>query len=615
VSGTADRYIPISRHGFIGDLHTGALIDDTGSVAWYCPPTFDSPSLFAAILDDAIGGRWRIGPADGGAGTQQYVEDTNVLETHFRRDGDVDLCVTDFMPVAGARGRFSEIHRVVQCSGGSVDVAVRFDPRFDYATRAVTWQRRGAGWLAADADDDVVTLASPPGIEWTVADGALSGRCTLRDGERIALVLRFDDDEVHPLADYDTDRRLTDTLVWWREWASRAQYVGPHVREVRRSLLALKLCCFEPTGAVVAAPTTSLPEVLGGSRNWDYRFVWLRDSAFVLVALARAGYTDEVDAFTHFVKRLCRRADGPHVQTMYRLDGHREMPESELAHFEGYGGARPVRVGNDAAHQFQLDVYGELIEIIYARHRGSPPTEGLWNALRLLVEWTAGHWRDPDWSIWEAREEPRHFVFSKMMAWTALDRGARMAEALGHHADAARWRAEAVLLRTDVLDRGWDASRGTFVQAYDAPELDAAVLVAPQIRFLERTDPRVRSTVDAVRRELGSSHEELIYRYRRPDGLPGSEGAFVICSFWVAHALALMGDVDEAERLFRKLLARATPLGLYGEEIDPDTGAHLGNFPQALSHAAVINTAHVLASMRAKLGTAPTYSLAAGVDA
>ena len=593
-------YIPVHRHGLIGDLHTAALIDDTGSVSWYCAPAFDSSSLFAALLDDAKGGRWRIGPPDRAVGVQSYAEDTNVLETRFQIGSGVELCVTDFMPVGPARGRFSELHRVVSATGGAAEVAIRFEPRFDYATRSVAWQRRGSGWLATDDEDDVATLTGPGGVEWTLDDRGLAGRVTLRDAERVAFVLRFDDDEVHRLADYEPERKLAETTAWWRDWASRAKYAGPYAREVRRSLLALKLCCYEPTGATVAAPTTSLPEVPGGERNWDYRFVWLRDSAFVLYALDRSGYTDEVDAFTHFVKRLCRRADGPHVRTMYRLDGSRDLPESELTHLEGYGGARPVRVGNDAAHQYQLDVYGELIETLYQRHRHSPPTEGLWNALRMLVEWTAGHWRDPDWSIWEARQEPRHFVYSKMMSWVALDRGAQMAQALGHTADAERWRSEAALLHADVIARGWDERRSTFVQAYESTELDAAVLVAPMVGFLDRRDPRIRSTVAAVRRELGSPHEELLYRYRRSDDLPGTEGAFVICSFWLVQATAMIGDVDEAERLFQALLARATSLGLYGEEIDPETGAQLGNFPQAFSHAALINAAHIIARTRAE---------------
>lgn len=592
------RYPAIERHGLIGDLHTAALIDDTGSVSWLCLPAFDSPSLFGALLDADRGGRWRVEPSGGGRGTQRYLPDTNVLETTFSDDGGGTLTVVDFMPVAGARGRFPELHRVVSCRGAAATVAVQFAPHFDYATRPARWQRRGDGWLAADEDDDVVTVVGPPGVVWAADATGVTGELRMEPGQRVAFVMRFDDDEVLRLTDYETDRKLAATVAWWSAWARRSRYRGPYDVAVRRSLLALKLCCYDPTGATVAAPTTSLPEVPGGERNWDYRFAWLRDSAFVLFALDRSGYTEEVDAFTHFVKRLCRRADGPHVQTMYRIDGSRDMPEVELRHLEGYGGARPVRIGNGAAHQYQLDVYGELLETLYARHRHSPPTEGLWRALRLLVEWTAAHWREPDWSIWEARQEPRHFTFSKIMAWTALDRGARMAEALGHETDASAWRAQARATRAEVMERAWDAGRGTFVQAYDTTDLDAATLVAPKVGFLERSDPRVRTMVAAIRRELGTPHDELIHRYRGDDGLAGTEGAFVICSFWMVQAITGYGDVPEAKRLFERLLARASPLGLFGEEIDPASGAHLGNFPQAFSHAALVNTAHGLARVR-----------------
>lgn len=594
----APGYVPLDRTGVIGDLNTAALIDDTGAVTWLCLPNFDSPSLFASLLDQGNGGLWRIAPAGGGAGKQRYIVDTNVLVTTHVLEGGVTVEVTDFMPVAAARTRFPELHRMVRCRGGDADVVIRFDPRFDYATRPARWQQRGHGWLAVDDEDDVVTLVSSSAVEWTVGDTGLTGRLTMHDGERASFVMRFDDDEVLGHAAYDTAGKFEATVDWWTAWAERARYAGPYARAVRRSLLTLKLCCFEPTGAVVAAPTTSLPETPGGERNWDYRFMWLRDSAFVLYALDRSGYSEEVDAFTHFVKRLCRRVDGPHVQTMYRIDGSRNLEEAELPHLEGYGGARPVRVGNAAAHQYQMDVYGELLEMVYVRHRHSPPTEGLWNALRLLVEWTARNWRTPDWSIWEARQEPRDFVFSKIMAWVALDRGSRMAADMGHVADATRWRAESDAVHADVMARGWDEERGTLVQAYGSPDLDAAVLVAPKVGFFDRSDPRTRRMVEAVRRELGTPHAELIYRYRSHDGLAGTEGAFIICSFWLAQALALIGDVDAAEDLFRRLLARATPLGLYAEEIDPATGAHLGNFPQAFSHAALINTAHILAAAR-----------------
>lgn len=593
-------YVPMDRIGLIGDLHTAALVDDTGAVTWLCLPNFDSPSLFASLLDARKGGLWRIGPAAGGRGAQRYIDNTNVLVTVHTLENGARLEVTDFMPVAGVRGRFPELHRIVRCRGGDADVIIRFDPRFDYAMRATRWQQRGSGWLATDDEDDVVTLVSSVATSWAHGNDGLTGRVTLRADEQATFVMRFDDDEVLGQAAYDTHAKFRATVTWWEAWARRDRYVGPYAAAVRRSVLTLKLLCYEPTGATVAAPTTSLPETPGGERNWDYRFAWLRDSAFILFALDRSGYNEEVDAFTHFVKRLCRRVDGPHVQTMYGIDGRRDIPESVLEHLEGYGGARPVRIGNEAAHQYQLDVYGELLELIYVRHRRSPPTAGLWSALRLLVEWTAAHWREPDWSIWEARQEPRHYTYSKIMAWVALDRGARMAELLGRDADAARWHAEARALRADVMRHAWDADRGTLVQAYDTPALDAAALIATKVGFLDRSDPRVRTMIAAIRRELATPHEELIYRYRSPDSLPGNEGAFVICSFWLVQAIAAAGDLGEAERLFDKLLGRATPLGLFGEQVDPESGAHLGNFPQAFSHAALVNTAHSFVRLRGR---------------
>ncbi len=521
-------FLPVGDYGVIGDLHTAALIGRNGSIDWLCAPRFDSPSVFAALLDDQRGGRWCIAPTVPATTEHRYLPGTNILVTTFRIESGGVLVVTDFMPAGPAREGRTEIHRRVQCTRGACEAEVVFEPRFDYGTRQPVLARRACGVLATDAEDDVATLSCAPDVSWQIEQARATARLSLATDEAAWFVLRCDDDEVYAVAHYRSQDKLDATARWWDEWSSRLQYQGPYRQEVERSALALKLCCYEPSGAIIAAPTTSLPETPGG------------------------------------------------------------------------GGAQPVRVGNGAAQQFQLDVYGELLDTVDIWRRHHAMTEGVWKVLQHLVDWTATHWREPDLSIWEPRQEPKHFVFSKVMAWVALNRGARIAADLGLPGDTARWQREAELVHAEVLERGWDPVRQTFVQVYGEPQLDAALLVIPKVRFLPRADPRVRSTIAAVRRELATSCEELIYRYKSPDGMGGDEGAFLACSFWLAQTLAMAGDFDEGERLFHNLLRRANPLGLFAEEIDPATGEQLGNFPQGLSHAALINTAYVLERLRPK---------------
>ncbi len=452
-------YLPIGDYAVIGDLHTAALVGRHGSIDWWCAPRFDSPSLFAALLDAERGGRWQIAPRGSWTSEQRYLPASNVLVTTFHVENGGVVALTDFMPVGPARARGSEIHRRVACMRGSAVVDVDFMPRFDYAARIPVVVRRTHGVLATDADDEVATLAGPPEVTWKVGYGAASASLPLAMGETAWFVLRYDDDEVYPVADYDSARKLDATAQWWDQWLAPLAYRGPFRQEVERSALALKLCAYQPTGAIIGAPTTSLPEAQGGGRNWDYRYAWLRDAAFVLYGLDRLGFASEVNAFLDFVKRLCRHSNRRHLQIMYGVDGRRDLPERVLDHLEGYRGARPVRVGNGAAGQFQLDVYGELLETVaiwYRRHR---VTEGLWKTLRDLVDWTAVHWREPDFSIWEAREQPKHYVYSKVMAWAALNRGSRIARRLGLPGDIARWEREAAALRAEVLQKGWDPER------------------------------------------------------------------------------------------------------------------------------------------------------------
>jgi GH15 family glucan-1,4-alpha-glucosidase len=594
----APAYLPIGDHGIIGDLHTAALVGRNGAIDWWCAPRFDAPSVFGALLDAGLGGHWTIAPRGPWTSEQRYLPATNILVTTFHTDSGGVAALTDFMPLPPARGVASEIHRRVNCTRGSVEVEVVFAPRFDYGAQAPLLVLRRNGVLATDVDDDVATLAAPTSITWQLEDGRAVAHLALQAGEAVWFALRYDDDEVHAIEYYASSDKLDATARWWDAWLAQLAYRGPYRQEVERSALVLKLCCYDPSGAIIGAPTTSLPESAGGDRNWDYRFVWLRDAAFVLYGLERLGFSSEVDAFLAFLKRVARRSDGRHLQIMYGVDGRRDLPEQVLAHLEGYRGARPVRVGNGAARQFQLDIYGELLETVALWYRRGHVTEGLWKVLRQLVDWTAAHWREPDYSIWEARQDPKHYVFSKVMAWAALDRGARIAERLQLPADLDVWRREAKAVHQEVLEKGWDAERGTFVQVYGEKQLDAAVLIVANIGFLRRDDPRVRSTLAAVRRELASPCEDLIYRYRSPDGLGGHEGAFVACSFWMVQNLALVGEFAEAERLFRNLLRRANPLGLLAEEIDPNSGEQLGNFPQALSHAALLGTAFILERLR-----------------
>ena len=592
-------YPAIEHHGVIGDLRTAALVARDGTIDWCCLPRFDSPSCFAALLDAREGGAWRCAPTASWTSEQHYLQGTNVLVTAFRTpDGVAD--VTDFMPVGPLRAPKPRLYRRVRGVRGDVPMAVAWEPRFDYGLREARFVRRQHGVLATDRDDDVATLSAPAAVDWKLAEHGVSMEFTLHQGDALWLVMQFDHDEVLPVEAYRPDEVFEATTKWWDAWSSRMRYEGPFRRDVERSALALKLCCYEPTGAIVAAPTMSLPESLSGGRNWDYRYTWLRDSAFVLSALTALGYEDETAAFLDFLKRLCRREDARHLHIMYAVDGSRELPERTLSHLEGWRGIGPVLVGNGAAPQFQLDVYGEVLEMLALAAHREMPSEGAWKVLHNLVEWTAGHWHEPDSSIWEARLAPRHYTFSKIMAWVALDRAAGLARRWSLDGQGDRWRAVADAVRADVLAHGWDAGRATFTQAYGEPQLDAALLAVPKVGFLPPTDERVRTTLAAVRKELATPCEDLIYRYHGPDGMSGAEGAFLFTSFWMLQNLALIGEVAEAERLFGNLLRRASEVGLFAEEIDPLTNAHLGNFPQALSHAALVETAFVLERAKAQ---------------
>lgn len=601
--GGAD-YKPISAYGIIGDMRTCALVGLDGSIDWCCFPRFDSASLFGAILDARKGGRFQIAPTAPYTSTQRYLPATNILVTSFHVEQGGVIEVLDFMPSL-ERGRelssYHEIHRRIECVRGEVEVEAYFEPRFDYALSPVSLSLRRHGVLATDLEDEAVALSSEADIWWEVDEAALAARARflLRDGESLWMVLRYDDDEVHPIEYYESDEKLEATTSFWDEWVSRIRYHGPYRAEVERSALVLKLLFYAPTGAIVAAPTTSLPEELGGVRNWDYRFTWLRDAAFTLYALHVLGQHDEASRFMDYLKRVCRKSSD-HLQIMYGIGGERNLMEQELSHLEGYRGSRPVRIGNGAYDQLQLDVYGEVLETAYLWHRKHEMTEGLWLLLARLADWVAGNWRRQDSGLWEVRAGQQHYVFSKVMCWVALDRAIRMATELGLEGDVDYWRAERAAIHAEVMERGWNESKGAFVQHYATDALDASNLLIGIVGFLPRDHPRVRSTIAATLRELTSVDQELVYRYINPDGLPGDEGVFSICTFWLADALILSGDVARGERIFRRMLQHANHLGLYSEELDPSTGEFLGNFPQAFTHIALINTAHLLAWAHSK---------------
>ena len=591
-------YKPISAYGVIGDTRTAALVGADGSIDWCCFPRFDSPSVFGALLDEERGGRFRIRPVRAYTSQQRYFPLTNILVTSFHlHDGSGAIEVLDFMPAPDAAAPIAaphEIHRRVRGVRGSVDVEVTFEPRFDYA-RAHTVLTTCPEGVHAHDDTESLLLSSSVAFDWEVTPDSASALCVIEPGTDRWLVLRWGADDPEEADAGLSQRGLEETAAFWNGWAGRLSYSGIYRAEVERSALALKLLFYEPTGAVVAAATTALPEEIGGVRNWDYRYCWLRDAAFTLSAFNIVGLYDEAQRFMRYLQWVAGSGEEP-LQVMYGIGGERDLTEMELPHLSGYRDSRPVRIGNGAHSQLQLDIYGELLAAVSLWHEQHLVEQEFWQLLIGIVDWVADNWRRPDSSIWEIRAEPRHYVYSKVMCWVALDRAIRMAESLGAPPTFDRWHAERAAIHQDVLEHGWDEQRQTFVQSYGSTSLDAANLLIGVYGFLPGDDPRMKGTVQATLREL--TRDGMIYRYNSADGLPGQEGVFSICTFWLADALVLSGDVDAGERIFRRMLRFANGLGLYSEQIDPRTGDFLGNFPQAFTHIALINTARLLESGR-----------------
>jgi GH15 family glucan-1,4-alpha-glucosidase len=591
----APDYLPIEDHGVIGDLRTVALVGTDGTIDWYSPGRFDAPSVFGAILDREKGGAFRIAPAhDGWKSRQLYFPDTNILITRFSSDEGVAE-VIDFMPVMqpGDGGR-DRIVRTVLGIRGQLRLRVEVDPRFDYARRPPE---------AHAADDGVVFRSSEGSLALStraplrIRNGRAVGELTVKPDERLTFVLENGNGDVRPRRYSEEEARglFVETVEYWRRWLRQCRYTGRWREVVHRSALALKLLTYQPTGAIVAAATTSLPEQLGGERNWDYRYTWIRDASFSLYALLRLGFTEEAASFGSWLgDRFRERMEGESgpLQLMYGIDGRPDLDEITLDHLEGYRGSAPVRIGNGAAGQLQLDIYGELIDSVYLYNKyGEPISYDDWRNLSDMVDWVAENWDQVDEGVWETRGGRQHFTYSRLMSWVAVERAVRIARQRGLPADIVRWMRVRDEIFEQIMTRGWKEERGAFVQHYDTDVLDASVLLMPLVKFVSPTDPRWLSTLDAIGRELVS--DSLVYRYNAsasPDGLQGEEGTFSICSFWYVEALARARRLDEARIAFEKMLTYANHLGLYSEEIGP-TGEALGNFPQAFTHLSLISAA------------------------
>jgi GH15 family glucan-1,4-alpha-glucosidase len=591
-------YPDIEAHGLIGDLQTAALVADDGTIDWFCAPRFDSPSIFASLLDATKGGSFRVAPAGGThTSTQMYFPDSAVLITRFLGDeGVVEL--GDFMPVVEPE-RATEQHRIVRavrCMTGEVRMAVECRPRFDYARRphSVSVHQGGAVF---EAGDQRLTLRVHPDVELQATpDGDVRAEFTVRAGEMRGLQLETGPRaETGPLHRADGVALFEATVEYWRRWLSRSTYTGRWREMVQRSAMSLKLLTYAPTGALVAAPTAALPEQIGGERNWDYRFTWVRDASFSVYALLGLGYTDEAMAFIDWLgQRVTESAgstSGP-LKIMYRVDGTSDLVEESLDHLEGYRGSRPVRIGNGAADQLQLDIYGEAMDSVYlAQQRVEPPGYLGWLQLRRILDWLADNWDQPDEGVWETRGGRKAFTYGRLMSWVAFDRGIRMAAYRGRPADLTRWMAARDAVYEQIMTRGWNSQRRAFTQHYETEVVDAANLLMPLMGLVSPHDPMWQSTLDAIDEELVS--DSLVYRYNpgaSPDGLAGSEGTFSLCSFFYVDALARSGRLEEARYAFEKMLTYANHVGLYSEEIGP-SGHQLGNFPQAFTHLALIRAA------------------------
>jgi len=581
----------IEDYGLIGNMLSAALVSRDGSIDWLCLPRFDSAACFAALLGGPANGRWAISPAAGARRvTRRYLPDTAVLESTFSTDsGEVTL--TDFMPLSENESKVHVV-RIVRGVRGEVAMQMELVLRFNYG-QAVPWVRRRDYGLSAVVGPDAVELHTDVPLEGH--DLITTASFTVREGQTVPLTLSYHRSHETPHFVPDHMESLEETIEWWREWSERCRFEcnNPAWKAaVRRSLITLKMLTFAPTGGIVAAPTTSLPEAIGGPRNWDYRYCWLRDSTFTLYALLDAGYREEADAWRRW---LLRAAAGlpEQLRIMYGIAGGRWLPEIDVPWLPGYENSRPVRVGNHAVEQRQLDVYGEVMDAFHvARESALRPLGETWRLQKSLLKHLERAWREEDQGIWEVRGPPRAFTHSRLMCWVAFDRAVKSVEHFGLEGPVERWRTIRDEIHEDVCSRGFDSQRGTFVQHYGGTALDASLLLLPQTGFLPPGDPRVVATIAAIEREL--KRDGFVLRYATAevdDGLEGGEGAFLACSFWLADAYAMTGRLDDAVEMFERLLAVRNDIGLLAEEYDPVARRQLGNFPQGFSHIGLVNTA------------------------
>ena len=577
----------IEDYALIGDCQSAALVSRDGSIDWLCWPRFDSPACFAALLGTPQNGRWRIAPVSEYRSTRRYRRGTMILETDYET-ADGAVTVIDFMPV---RTQNPDLVRMVVGRRGRVKLGLQFIVRFEYGS-AVPWVTRLGDHrgIRAVAGPDKLLLCSPVSLHGK--DLTTEATFEVNEGERLPFILTYCPSHFKDPQPIDAERALAQCEAFWRQWCERCSVHGEWSDLVKRSLMTLKALTYAPTGGMVAAPTTSLPEFIGGVRNWDYRYCWLRDATLTLLALMNGGFNEEAIAWREWLARAV--AGSPHqMQIMYGLAGERRLDERELDWLPGYEDSTPVRVGNAACAQLQLDVYGEVMDVLHVgRKSGLATHEPVWAVQRALLEHLEKVWTRPDSGLWEVRGPPRHFTYSKVMCWVAFDRAVKAVEHFGQEGPVERWRELRARIHDDVCRNGWNEKRGAFVQFYGCDELDASLLLLPMTGFLPCSDPRVRSTIEAIQRDL--THDGLVMRYRTKesiDGLPPGEGVFLACSFWLADCLILLGRRDEAYQLFERCCRLANDVGLLAEEYDPRTGRQLGNFPQAFTHVALVNTA------------------------